>query len=81
VAYLLAWSLAGLCVAIFVADVPLYTLTRSSHVPSSWAAKSLEEFSAKLRNETDMDALNSELLSTVQPEHASLWLREPEKPG
>jgi len=49
------------------------------------AAKTLEEFSAKLRNETDMDALNSELLSTVretvQPEHASLWLREPEKPG
>jgi hypothetical protein len=47
------------------------------------AAKTLEEFSAKLRNETDMDALNSELLSTVretvQPEHASLWLREPER--
>jgi hypothetical protein len=49
------------------------------------AAKTLEAFSAKLRDETDMDALNSELLSTVratvQPEHASLWLREPEKPG
>jgi hypothetical protein len=30
-----------------------------------------------------MDALNSELLSTVretmQPEHVSLWLREPER--
>jgi hypothetical protein len=40
------------------------------------AAKTLEEFSAKLRDETDIDALNSELLSTVretmQPEHASL---------
>src|SRR5919107_1241309 len=37
------------------------------------ARKTLEEFSAKLRNETDLDALNSELLSTVrqtvQPEH------------
>jgi hypothetical protein len=40
--------------------------------------KTLEEFSAKLRDETDIDALNSELLSTVrqtvQPEHVSLWL-------
>jgi hypothetical protein len=47
------------------------------------AAKTLEEFSAKLRDETDMDTLNSELLSTVretmQPEHVTLWLREPEK--
>jgi hypothetical protein len=47
------------------------------------AAKTLEEFSAKLRDETDMDTLNSELLSTVrktmQPEHVTLWLREPER--
>jgi hypothetical protein len=43
------------------------------------AAKTLEEFSAKLRDETNIDALNSELLLTVRetmrPEHASLWLR------
>ena len=43
------------------------------------AARTLEEFSAKLRDETDLDALSSELLWTVQetmqPEHASLWLR------
>jgi hypothetical protein len=43
------------------------------------AARTLEKFSAKLREDTDLDALSSELLlvvrETVQPEHASLWLR------
>jgi hypothetical protein len=43
------------------------------------AAKTLESFSAKLRDETNLDALSDDLLGvihgTVQPEHASLWLR------
>ncbi len=45
------------------------------------AAKTLEAISKKLREETDLDALNKELVAvvreTVQPTHASLWLRPP----
>jgi hypothetical protein len=37
-AFLLAWSLAGLSVAMFVASVPLLVLARSAHIPSSWEA-------------------------------------------
>ncbi|MDP8948295.1 MAG: hypothetical protein M3N09_09395 [Actinomycetota bacterium] len=43
------------------------------------ARKTLEAFSTKLRDETDLDALSQEFLSvvreTLQPEHVSLWLR------
>jgi hypothetical protein len=43
------------------------------------ARKTLEAFSTQLRNETDLDALNDELVSvvreTIQPSHVSLWLR------
>jgi hypothetical protein len=45
------------------------------------ARKTLEAFSAQLRNETDLDALSAELVSvvreTMQPEYASLWLKPP----
>jgi hypothetical protein len=47
------------------------------------ARKTLENFSTRLRDETDLRTLNYELVEavkeTLQPAHISLWLRESER--
>lgn len=45
------------------------------------AAKTLEDFGSKLRDDTDLDSLSEDLVGvvrkTMQPEQVSLWLRQP----
>ena len=47
------------------------------------AQKTLSAYSKTLREETDLEALNAELLTvireTIQPEHVSLWLQKTER--
>lgn len=59
------------------------TIDRRFHRKKYDAQRILEAYSTRLRNETDLGALKNELLSvvqeTMQPVHASLWLRPAER--
>jgi peptidoglycan/LPS O-acetylase OafA/YrhL len=49
------------------------------------AARTIAAFSARLRQQVDLDTLTAELLAvvdqTMQPTAGSLWLRPPDRPG
>jgi hypothetical protein len=91
----LAWSLCVLYVALAVDSLILGLLNGRTlgEIFKAWSGPSIGAlatlivlvYSARLRDETDLEALNGELLAvvreTVQPKHTSLWLRDPKEPG